>query len=115
MNRRWALPLGLAVLVFLAGMVAIGILGSRYGSGDGGYPSMMGWGFGWMMFMPVFMIVFWGLVIWGVVAVVQGISRGGGPGPAVAREESALEILKRRYARGEIDKEEYEDKKRDLL
>ncbi|MBI2171195.1 MAG: SHOCT domain-containing protein [Chloroflexi bacterium] len=32
-----------------------------------------------------------------------------------SREDSALEILKRRYARGDISKEEYEEKKRDLL
>jgi len=67
-----------------------------------------------MWFMPVFMIVFWGLVIWAVVALVQGISRSRSAGGA-SREDSALEILKRRYARGEIGKEEYEEKKRDLL
>ncbi|MBI2165039.1 MAG: SHOCT domain-containing protein [Chloroflexi bacterium] len=71
-------------------------------------PGMM-WGFGWMWFMPVFMIAFWGLVIWAVVALVQGLSR---PGTSGGHEESALEVLKRRYAGGEITKEEYEEKKR---
>jgi putative membrane protein len=65
------------------------------------------WGIG-MMFM---MIVFWGLVI---VALVLGIrwliTQGKEP-----RADSSLEILKRRYARGEIDKEEFEAMKRDLM
>jgi putative membrane protein len=113
MDKRWALPLGIAGVVILIAMVVPGVLGSIYGWGDG-FPWMMGWGFGWMWFMPVFMIVFWGLVIWAVVALVQGISRSGSAGGA-SREDSALEILKRRYARGEIGKEEYEEKKRDLL
>ena len=61
----------------------------------------------------VFVIVslFWGLVI---VAVVFGIrwliSQG-----KESRSDSALEILRQRYARGEINKEEFEARKQDLL
>ncbi len=65
------------------------------------------WGIGMMLMM----LVFWGLVI---VALVLGIrwliTQGREP-----RADSPLDILKGRYARGEIDKEEYEAKKRDLL
>jgi putative membrane protein len=75
---------------------------------------MFGWGFG--MFGMFFMLVFWGLIIAGVVLVVRWLieqgRRGGGAAPEA---ESALDILKKRYARGEIGKEEFEAKKRDLL
>ncbi len=60
--------------------------------------------------MMVMMLVFWGLVI---VALVLGIrwliTQGREP-----RADSLLEILKKRYARGEIDNEEYEAKKREI-
>ena len=72
---------------------------------------MMG-GFGWWWLMPIFFILFWGLVIWGIVALVRGLSGSGGAD--FSRADSALEILKVRYARGEIDKEEYDEKKKDL-
>ena len=75
---------------------------------------LFGWGFGgglWWI-MPVLMIVFWGLVIWGIVALVR---RGGAwCGDSRSNTESALDILKKRYARGEINKDEFEAKKRDL-
>ena len=76
-------------------------------------PGMMG-GFGMGLFGPFFMIVFWGLVIWGVVALARGSAWGCGGDHHAGGTDSALEVLKRRYARGEIRKEEYEEKKKDL-
>ncbi len=72
--------------------------------------TMMGYGMGAWMLLG---IVFWVLVVAGLVLLVIWIVQKalGGRGGAV---ESALEILKKRYARGEISKEEYEEKKRDL-
>jgi putative membrane protein len=74
-------------------------------------PGMMG-GFGWG-WLPLLVIVFWGLVIWGIVAAVR--SANSRRGCDTSTTESALEVLKRRYAQGEIKKKEYEEKKRDLL
>ena len=65
-------------------------------------------------FMGVFMWIFWIAVIVGIIFLVKWIvmqSRSG----EQKREENTLEILKKRYARGEIDKEEFEQKKKDLL
>ena len=76
-------------------------------------PGMMG-GFGWGWFMPIFMILFWGLAIWGGVVLVRGLSGSRGSDFASLTTDSALEVLKRRYVRGEIGKEEYEEKKKDL-
>ena len=81
--------------------------GAPYDWGWGGHPMMWGaWGFG-MMFM---MILFWGLII---VAVVVGIRWLLGQGKE-SRSDSALEILRQRYARGEINKEEFETRRKDL-
>ena len=73
-----------------------------------------GWGWG-MGFGGIFMILFWALIILGVVALAKwllsaGDSRGGFRGPG----KSALDILKERYARGEINREQYEQMRRDL-
>jgi len=60
------------------------------------------------------MWIFWILLIVGAVFLVKGIfpqNRGG----EIKIEENALEILKRRYAMGEIDKQEFDRKKNDLL
>ena len=73
---------------------------------------MMDGGMGIGMFLGM---IFWILLIAGIVLLVVWVVQkavGGGAGRA---QESALEILKKRYARGEISKEEYKEKKRDLL
>jgi putative membrane protein len=79
-------------------------------------PGMMyGWGMGW--FGGIFMILFWVLVL---VALVFGIkwlvqSTKGDSRSTQTGASRALEILKERYARGEINKQEFEEKKKDLL
>ncbi|MBI2851686.1 MAG: SHOCT domain-containing protein [Chloroflexi bacterium] len=60
--------------------------------------------------MGIFWIVILGLVIWAIVAGTGGISQR----TDSARGDTPLEILKKRYARGEIGKEEYEARKQDL-
>lgn len=73
---------------------------------------MMGGGMGGWMLLGV---IFWILLIAGaVLLVVWAVQKAAGSG-AGRTEESALEILRKRYARGEISKEEFEEKKRDLM
>lgn len=76
-----------------------------WGLGYGGWGGGMGW------LGPVFMVAVWALVITGVVFLVRFLVRQ-------SRESSpasgAIEVLKRRYAQGEISREEYEEKRKDL-
>jgi putative membrane protein len=71
------------------------------------------WGvWGWLGL--ILMIAFWILVIAGIVLLVrwlirQGHGSGGGGG-----SESALDVLERRYAKGEISAEEYRRMKREI-
>ncbi|MBM3120083.1 MAG: SHOCT domain-containing protein [Chloroflexi bacterium] len=70
------------------------------------------WGNGfpfWMVFGGLWMLLFWGLVIWLIVWGIKKITesgRSGGKGP--------LDIAKERYARGEISQAEFEQMKKDL-
>ncbi|HEV8121736.1 MAG TPA: SHOCT domain-containing protein [Candidatus Polarisedimenticolia bacterium] len=67
-----------------------------------------GWGWGWMSLMMVVMVLFWGAIIFGVVWLIRGASRGGSaPAEKVASRESPVEILERRFAEGEITEDDY--------
>ncbi len=112
-NLRTVLIIGgiiVAILIILSVVLAYfwGWQGDGYGMMG---PGMMG-GFGNMFLMPIVWIVVLGLIIW---AVVTAIYSPGESNSTAHKADSPLEILKRRYARGEIDKEEYQEKKKDLV
>ena len=77
-----------------------------YEWGWGMHPMWGVWGLG-MVFM---MLVFWGLVIVALALGIRWLVNQGRP----PSSDTALTILRERYARGEINKEEFEAKKRDL-
>lgn len=66
------------------------------------------WWWGWAMMAMMFL--FWVLFIVGLVVGIRWLlGKGNEP-----KQDSAIEILRQRYARGEINKEEFEAKKKDL-
>lgn len=71
-----------------------------------------GWG-AWMMFLVT--IIFVAAVVIAVVFLVRGATGGGQTSHGSSHEgQSPKDILKRRYAAGEIDREEYQQRLRDL-
>ena len=70
------------------------------------WPDGWGWG-GWLM-MTLTMLAFWGIVAWVIVTLVRQ------PGTRRETNPNAEEILAERFARGEIDEEEY-TKRRAML
>jgi putative membrane protein len=62
----------------------------------------MGW---WMALGSVWMVFFWGLVIWALLRFIPH---------SPERSETALETLKGRYARGELTRDQYQEMRRDL-
>jgi len=115
-DNRW-------LVILLAVLVLIVVLGTSFGAGMMG-PGMMRPGMMWRYGPPggevggntwawglamglgwLAMLAFWGAVIVGLVLLIRWFT---GTIARPGAQESALEILKRRYAAGEITREEYE-------
>jgi len=98
------------LLMMMAGLLGscegVGCLGSQ---GSGGWGHMMHYGFGYGgMFMWIIFLIVIGLLIYFFVQSQK--TKGQTP----AQDESHLDILKKRYAKGEINKEDFDRMKRDL-
>ncbi len=70
-----------------------------------------GWGWGGMW---LGMLLFWGVLGVAVAVLLLKSTKGHSDDDGRKREKSALEVLKERYARGEIGREEFQEKKHDL-
>ncbi len=114
--KRWfllkAVPVFIVLISFLTAFPAWAQGG--YGGWHNGPGMMWGAGSGW--FGGISMFIFWGLIIFVIILAARWLTRSTGdrrdsPVPESARP---LEILKERYARGEITREEYQNMRKDL-
>ena len=109
------ISLGISMALISAGLWFFPGLHPRfvYGSAQWNFPHhMMYEGGGW----GIVMILFWIVLIAAVVLVVSGIVSGNrsSDGSETHSSEDALDILKVRYAKGEIDKSQFEEMKHDI-
>lgn len=84
--------------------------------GSGYYRGHM-WDGGWhaWLFGPMMMILFIGLVVVAVIIVVRWLGdEGRGSATKRSADKTPIEILEERFARGEIDKDEFEERRRAL-
>jgi putative membrane protein len=123
-SKIW-LKLGIAVVVIAAGFLFLSHWGygpmNRYNSwwpmSQGGRGGMMAYGGGWGMGsgMGIGTLLFWGIIVVAIVLVLVGpLSATHHSNTPAGQSDDALEILKKRYARGDIDKTEFDAKRRDL-
>jgi putative membrane protein len=117
MNRIYAkiykFPLALLFLTLFYPLDAAQAQYGRYGDWRMGPDMMGGWGMGW--FGGIFMILFWILILVGLIFVIRWLVQATGKKTNdVQKGSRALEILKERYARGEIDKAQFEEMKQHL-
>ncbi len=83
------------------------------GEGTHGYGHMWGGGAHWI-FGPIMMVLFVALIVALVVLIVRRLGGAGGGATQAAKPKAAQDILEERFARGEIDKEEFEQRRQTL-
>ncbi len=127
MQPEWEVKVrtsGIVILVIVLLVLVLLLGGGSMMMGLGMGPYMVGrfgmmqpFGFGLPIIGGLLMLVIWAIIIGGILWLVFGPARGSaantvmGPG---APAQTPLDILKLRYAKGEITKEQYDDMKRDL-
>lgn len=82
----------------------MGMMGNYWGGGYG----LTGGFFG-----PLFMLIFWIVIIWAIITLVRSFTHNGHMYGG-RREDDAMATLRNRYAKGEITKEQYDQMKKDL-
>ncbi len=92
-NTLIGIVIAVIIVLFFIGSFGIGVYG------------MMGFGMG---FGFIFMLLFWGLIIWFIVTLINSSQSN-------KNEQDSLTILKKRYASGEITKKRYEEMRKELL
>ena len=109
-TRKLLFTVGIVVLVVLAlSTLAGGMMGGHMFAPERTQDGAWMWGFG-MGLGGLMMLVFWGAVIAGIVLLVRQIGRGG----SASSVEQPVDVLKRRYAAGEISREQYEQMKQEI-
>ncbi|UXX85265.1 SHOCT domain-containing protein [Roseovarius pelagicus] len=103
--KKFTLP----VISFSAVSFATAALATPEGDGTAGYSHMM-WNGGHGLWGGLMMVVFWGLIIGLIVLAARGYSARSDNVP----RPGALDVLQERYARGEIDEDEYDRRKAKL-
>ena len=83
------------------------------GEGTHGYGHMWGGGAHWI-FGPIMMVPLVALIVALVVLIVRRLGGAGGGATQVAKPTAAQDILEERFARGEIDQEEFETRRQML-
>ncbi len=112
-TRGLLIVLAVLVVVALAFSALMGgMMGPGFaGQGPSGQGMMQGqwwmWGLG-MGLGGLAMLIFWGVLLIGLALVARAVGMGRG------RHSSPLDVLKRRYAAGDITREQYEQMRKDL-
>ena len=77
-------------------------------------PGMMNWGSGMGWGWSIIMMVFWIAIIVGIIFLIRWVVLSTDRRHETRGEDSAMDILRNRYAKGEINKDEFEEKKKDI-
>ena len=112
-NSKWSWAMKIKFIIMTTMQLVIPALAFAYDDQYGRGQGMMGWGYSMGWPMGIFMLLFWGAVLLGIIFLMRSFFSKNGQGQNLTAE-TPLDILKKRYAKGEIDQEEFEAKKRVL-